>query len=180
MVLSTDRLILREFTDADAPFVLELLNEPSFIRNIGDRKVRTLEDATAYIRKGPVASYAQHGFGLWLVELKDGHVPIGMCGLLKRDVLEDVDIGFAYLPAFQSRGYGFEAAKAVLDHAHDVFRLPRVVAIVNADNEPSARLLEKLGMAFEGMVQPFVDQPPLRLFSTAFRPLPEVSPDCRW
>lgn len=173
MVLSTERLVLREFVDADAPFVVELLNDPSFIRNIGDRGVRTLDDAREYIRKGPAASYAQHGFGLWLVELKEGRTPIGMCGLLKRDVLDDVDIGFAYLPAFQSRGYGFEAGKAVLEHARDVLRLPRVAAIVNADNEASGRLLEKLGMAFERMVQPFPDEPPLRLFAANFALVPQ-------
>ena len=150
--------------DDDAPFILELLNDPSFIRNIGDRRVRTHDGARAYIRTGPVASYEWFGFGLWLVELKDG-APIGMCGLLKRDVLEDVDIGFAYLPAYQAKGYGFEGARAVLDHGRDVLRLQRIVAIVNNDNGPSARLLEKLGMKFERMVQPFPDEPPLRLFS---------------
>jgi GNAT superfamily N-acetyltransferase len=102
---------------------------------------------------------------LWLVELTASGSSIGMCGLLKRDVLDAVDIGFAYLPAFQSKGYGFEAASAVLAYARDVLRLPRVVAIVNANNEVSARLLEKLGLAFEKMVQPFPAEPPLRLFS---------------
>ena len=166
MVLETARLTLREIVDDDAPFILELLNDPSFIENIGDRAVRSLDDARAYIRNGPVASYGQHGFGLWLVGLKEGAVPIGMCGLLRRDVLDDVDIGFAYLPAFQSKGYGFEAARAVLDYARDGLRLSRVVAIVNADNEASARLLEKLGMKFERMVQPFPAEPALRLFAT--------------
>ena len=166
MVLETGRLTLREIVDDDAPFILELLNDPSFIENIGDRGVRSLDDARAYIRNGPVTSYGHHGFGLWLVELKQGAVPIGMCGLLRRDVLDDVDIGFAYLPAFQSKGYGFEAARAVLDYARDGLRLQRVVAIVNADNEASARLLEKLGMSFERMVQPFPEEPPLRLFAT--------------
>jgi len=164
-VLSTPRLELRELTEGDARFILELLNDPSFIRNIGDRNVRTLDDARAYIRKGPLASYEQHGFGLWLVELTSDSTPIGMCGLLKRDVLDAPDIGFAYLPPFQSKGYGFEAARAVLDHARDTLHLPRVLAIVNADNESSARLLEKLGMRFERMVQVSDNEPPLRLFA---------------
>ena len=163
VILSTERLVIREMNDADASFILELLNDPSFIRNIGDRHVRTLDDARAYIRNGPVSSYERLGFGLWLAELRD-RTPIGMCGLLKRDVLDDVDIGFAYLPAYRSMGYGFEAARGVLDHARDVLRLARVVAIVNANNEASARLLEKLGMTFERMVQPFPDEPPLKLF----------------
>ena len=165
MILSTERLVLREFVDADAPFILELLNDPSFIRNIGDRGVRTLDDAREYMRKGPVASYAQHGFGLWLVELRADHRPIGMCGLLKRDVLESVDIGFAYLPAFRAQGYGLEAGRAVLDYARGVLRLPRVVAIVNADNDASARLLERLGLHFESMVKPFPDESSLRLYA---------------
>ena len=163
VILTTARLVLREMNDDDAPFILELLNDPSFIKNIGDRHVRTLDDARGYIRNGPADSYEQHGFGLWLVQLTAG-TPIGMCGLLKRDILDDVDIGFAYLPPFQSKGYGFEAARAVLDYARDVLRLRRVVAIVNADNQASAKLLEKLGMAFERMVQPFADEPPLKLF----------------
>jgi RimJ/RimL family protein N-acetyltransferase len=165
VILLTERLVIREMVeDDDAPFILELLNDPSFIRNIGDRRVRTVDGARAYIRKGPVASYERFGFGLWLVELKDG-APIGMCGLLKRDVLEDVDIGFAYLPAYQAKGYGFEGACAVLDYARDVLQRQRVVAIVNADNTASARLVEKLGMHFERMVQPFPEEPPLRLFA---------------
>jgi [ribosomal protein S5]-alanine N-acetyltransferase len=168
-IMSTPRLSLHELTAVDAPFILELLNDPSFIRNIGDRRVRTLDDARVYIQDGPAASYAAHGFGLWRVELTESRVPIGMCGLLKRDVLDAVDIGFAYLPAFQSKGYGFEAAAAVLTYARDVLQLTRVVAIVNADNEVSARLLEKLGLVFEKMVQPFPEEPPLRLFSVDVR-----------
>ena len=164
-VLSTPRLELRELAEDDAPFILELLNDPSFIRNIGDRNVRTLDDAREYIRKGPLASYKQHGFGLWLVRIKGEGTPIGICGLLKRDALDAPDIGFAYLPAFHGKGYGYEAARAVLDHARDTLRLPRVVAIVNADNEPSARLLEKLGIRFERMVQLSDTEPSLRLFA---------------
>jgi ribosomal-protein-alanine N-acetyltransferase len=165
VVLTTERLTIRQIEEDDAPFIRELLNDPSFIRNIGDRNVRTLDDAREYIRKGPLASYERHGFGLWLVELNGEGTPIGICGLLKRDVLDAPDIGFAYLPAFQSKGYGYEAARAVLDHAREALRLPRVVAIVSAGNEPSARLLEKLGMRFERMVQVSDGEPSLRLFA---------------
>jgi ribosomal-protein-alanine N-acetyltransferase len=167
VILATERLSMRLMEERDAPFILELLNDPSFVRNIGDRNVRTLDDAREYIRKGPLASYERHGFGLWLVELTGAGTPIGMCGLLKRDTLDAPDIGFAYLPPFQSKGYGFEAARAVLDHARDTLLLPRVLAIVNADNEPSARLLEKLGMRFERMVQLFDNEPALKLFSVS-------------
>jgi RimJ/RimL family protein N-acetyltransferase len=164
-VLTTTRLALREMVDDDAPFIVEVLNDPSFIRNVGDRHVRTLDEARAYIRNGPGASYAAHGYGLWLVELMETHEPIGMCGLLRRDVLDDPDIGFAFLPPYQAKGYGFESAAAVLEHARKALHLPRVVAIVNADNHVSTRLLEKLGMVFEKMVQPFPAGPPLRLYS---------------
>jgi ribosomal-protein-alanine N-acetyltransferase len=167
-ILTTDRLVLREMDADDAPFILELLNEPSFIKNIGDRGVRTLADARRYITRGPLAGYDAHGFGLWLVELRTEETPIGICGLLKRDVLEDPDIGFAYLPEFQSKGYGFEAARAVLDHAREVLRLRRVLAIVNPDNVASARLLQKLGMSFTGIIQPYPDEAPLRLFAVTY------------
>jgi [ribosomal protein S5]-alanine N-acetyltransferase len=167
-ILVTERLRLREITEADAPFILQLLNDPSFIRNIGDRGVRTEDDARAYIRRGPVASYAAHGFGLWLVQLEQGGEPVGMCGLLRRPILDSPDIGFALRPAHQSKGYGFESARAVLDYARDVLRLPRVAAIVNADNAVSARLLQKLGMSFEKIVQPFPAEPPLRLYGVEF------------
>ena len=166
-VLTAERLVIRLIEEDDAPFILELLNDPSFIRNIGDRNVRTLDDAREYIRKGPLASYERHGFGLWLVELKGEGTPIGICGLLKRDLLDAPDIGFAYLPAFQSKGYGYEAARAVLDHARNALGLSRILAIVNADNEPSARLLEKLGMRFERSVRLHDGEAPLRLYAVS-------------
>src|SRR5207245_8990901 len=128
----------------DAPFVLGLLNEPSFIRNIGDRGVRTLDDARAYIATGPMASYVRFGFGLYVVELKALRIPIGICGILKRDELPEPDLGFAFLPAHWSQGYGLESATAIRDYARGTFALPRLLAIVNPANEPSITLLEKL------------------------------------
>ena len=148
-VLQTERLNLREFTLDDAPFILTLLNEPSFLRFIGDKKVRTLEAAQQYILNGPMASYAQHGFGLHLVELKNSKTSIGMCGLLKRDELPDPDIGFAFVPDFWGKGFAFEAATALMNDARERFKLNRVLAIVNPDNDASIKLLEKLGMKFE-------------------------------
>jgi RimJ/RimL family protein N-acetyltransferase len=152
VVIETERLLLKRMGAQDAPFMLQLLNEPSFIRNIGDRGVRTVDAARSYIAAGPVASYERFGFGLYLVCARDGE-PMGICGLLKRDALEDPDIGFAFLPPFWSQGYAFEAASAVKRHARDVFGLRRVVAIVDQDNSASIRLLEKLGFAFERMVR---------------------------
>ena len=147
-VLETERLVLRRFAAGDSAFILRLLNEPSFIENIGDRGVRTLEQAERYLADGPIESYRRHGHGLWLVALKETLQPIGMCGLLKRDQLPDVDLGYAFLPEFWSSGYAHESARAVLDWAGSR-RIGRILAIVSPGNAPSIRLLEKLGFAFE-------------------------------
>ena len=168
MLIETARLRLRHLTADDADFIVELLNEPAFIRNIGDRGVRTAEDARGYIAKGPVASYERHGFGLYAVELKETGAPIGICGLLKRDTLEDVDIGFAFLSRYWSKGYAVEAAAAALDHGRDRVGLPRVVAITVPQNEPSIRVLEKIGLRFERMVKVADDEPELKLFAVDF------------
>ena len=151
-VLETERLIVRQLTEDDAPFILELLNEPSFIKNIADRGVRNLDDARGYIVNGPRASYERNGFGLFLVELKETGEPMGMCGLIKRDSLEDVDIGYALLPRFWSKGYAYEAASAVKAYGHDTLKIERIVGIVAPDNPPSIRLLEKLGLRFDKIV----------------------------
>ena len=167
-VLQTARLVLRRFTVADAPFVLRLLNEPSFIRYIGDRGVRTLSDAVGYIERGPVASYQRHGFGLYLVELRNG-TPIGTCGVLKRDELEDADIGFSLLPEFWAEGYAFEAAQAVKAYAQDMLGLHKLAAIVAHGNDASVRLLVKLGFAFDRLIRLGPKAEELRLFSHTFR-----------
>jgi RimJ/RimL family protein N-acetyltransferase len=161
----TERLILRPMTEKDAGFILELLNEPSFIRYIGDRKVRTLEGAQAYITNGPVASYAQNGFGLYLVELKESGESMGICGLIRRNTLKDVDIGYAFLPKFWSRGYAFEAAREMKRYAQEELQLKRLVAVVDPENPASIRLLEKLGMKFEKMVRLTPDDIDLKLFA---------------
>lgn len=153
VVLETERLTLRRFAHEDAAFIVELLNDPSFIENIADKGVRTLDDARRYLDDGPLASYAAHGFGLWRVGLKGDDAPIGMCGLLKRDALDDPDIGYAFLPRHAGRGYAYEAAAATMAHAREAFGLRRVVAIVNAGNARSIQLLDKLGFAYERDVQ---------------------------
>jgi RimJ/RimL family protein N-acetyltransferase len=171
MILETDRLQLRMLTLDDAEFVLRLLNEPSFIQNIGDRQVRTVDQARNYILKGPIASYERFGFGLWLIENKSASVPIGICGLLKRDVLEDVDIGYALLPEFCSQGYALESASAVMSYAGTVLGLNRVVAVTNPDNQPSIRLLEKMGFEFERMVQLSEGAAEIKLFASDVQPI---------
>jgi [ribosomal protein S5]-alanine N-acetyltransferase len=163
-VLETERLTLRRLTTDDAPFILELLNDPAFLRFIGDKGVRTLEDARQYILQGPMLSYETLGFGLYLVTLKSASIPIGICGLIKRDVLEDVDIGFAFLPDYRASGYGFEAALAVRDYGMKVLGLKRILAITNPDNAGSIRVLEKIGLKFDRMIRLTPESPEIRLY----------------
>jgi RimJ/RimL family protein N-acetyltransferase len=152
----------------DAAFMLGLLNEPAWLRFIGDRGVRTVEDARAYILKGPVDMYTRLGFGLYIAELQESHIPIGICGLVKRDFLADVDIGFAFLPPYWQQGYAYESASAVLTYATEVVGLKRLVAITTVDNHRSARLLEKLGLHFERMVSYPDGGDEVRLFAVDF------------
>jgi [ribosomal protein S5]-alanine N-acetyltransferase len=165
IVLETERLFLRRMDVTDAPFILTLLNEPSFLRFIGDKKVRTIQDAEQYILNGPVASYNRNGFGLCVVELKDTHNPIGMCGLLHRDELPHADIGFAFLPDFWNKGFAYEAAAAVMNDARERLKLERVLAITNPDNELSIKLLQKLGFKWEGVIKMATDSTEVFLFS---------------
>jgi len=164
-VFETERLVLRRLTVEDAPFILRLLNEPSFLQHIGDRGVRNLADAKQYLLSGPIASYERHGFGLFLVELKDGHSPIGICGLLKRDALDDVDVGFAFVPESWSKGYAFESVSATLAYAHATHHLKHVVAITSAENVASINLLVKLDFYFERMVLMPGDKDEVKLFA---------------
>lgn len=171
VVVETERLRLRKFSVSDAAFILKLLNEPSFIQNIGDKGVRTLEDASTYILSGPVANYETFGFGQYLIELLGNtprKTPIGMCGLLKRDTLEDVDVGYAVLPEFWSQGYAREAVSGVLSFANNVLGLKRVVAVTNHDNGSSIHLLEKIGFQFEKVVRLSQANPEVKLFSFEF------------
>jgi RimJ/RimL family protein N-acetyltransferase len=170
VVLTAGRVRVRPLAPADAPFIVDLLNDPAFIRNIGDRGVRTDEDARGYLSAGPLASYERHGFGLSAVELTGGGAPIGICGLLHRDELPAPDLGFAFLPAFRSRGLAYEAAAAVKADAHARLGFATLFAIVNPDNAPSIRLLERLGFTFERMFRLAAETKDLRLYTTAPRP----------
>jgi RimJ/RimL family protein N-acetyltransferase len=148
MNLATPRLVIRPFTLADAPFIV-LLNTEGWLRFIGDRGVRSIEDAQRYLRDGPIAMQAARGHGLWAVQRRADGVLLGMCGLIKRDALPDVDIGYAFLPAHEGRGYAREAAQATLTHGFETLGLPRIVAIMDPNNARSARLAESIGMRFE-------------------------------
>ena len=147
-VIETSRLRLREVVPADAPFILDLVTEPDWLRYIGDRGVHDLDSAVDYIRNGPQASYATHGFGLWLIERRDDDAPLGLCGLLARDHLDHPDIGFALRARHHGHGYAREAAAAVLEHARDTLRLSRLLAIVSPANERSMHLLGRLGFQY--------------------------------
>jgi RimJ/RimL family protein N-acetyltransferase len=147
--LSTPRLRLSPFTLDDAPFVLELVNDPDWLRYIGDRNVRGLEDARRYLREGPIASYARNGFGLLRVALATTAEPVGMCGMVRRDTLPGPDLGFAFLPRYRGHGYAREAVDAVLADARERLRLDRILAITTPDNAGSIALLEKAGFTFE-------------------------------
>lgn len=165
--LETARLSLRRLTTGDAPFVVALYNEPSFLENIGDRGVRNVDDAQRFLRDGPLAMYARHGFGLWHVARRADGVGIGLCGLLKRDTLPDVDIGYAFFPAFWGQGYALEAVSATLGHAARAFGLRRVVAVVSRGNTGSIRVLEKAGMRFERMHAMESNEPEVCLYALA-------------
>jgi RimJ/RimL family protein N-acetyltransferase len=163
-VIQSRRLALRKLDLHDAAFILELLNEASFMRFIGDKGVRTLADARDYLLHGPMDSYLRFGFGLYLTSLRDTGTPIGMCGLVKRDTLEDVDVGFAFLARHRSKGYAAESAAAVLRYGRQTLRLERIVAITSPDNRSSIAVLEKIGLRFERMVQLSEGGPELKLF----------------
>lgn len=170
--LETNRLKMREFSAEDAAFVLRLLNEPSFIEFIGDRGVRNLFDAKRYLHDGPMTSYRQHGHGLLHLSLKEGDVPIGMCGLVKRDTLPDPDIGFALLPAFWGRGYVTEAAEAVLQHGQKTLGIRVVLGITTPGNARSIAVLQKLGLSFIEE-KPLGDRPePLKIFGLSVESAP--------
>lgn len=163
-VLETERLVLRHLEESDAELILGLLNEPSFHRYIGDKGVRTLDDARGYIISGPRASYEENGFGLYCTELTTDRTPIGICGLVKRPQLDDPDVGFAFLPAFWSRGYATEASAAVLKYGREKLGIERIVAITSLDNEASARVLTKIGLG-SWTVTRLADGDPVKLFS---------------
>jgi RimJ/RimL family protein N-acetyltransferase len=167
LALETGRLSLRGLTSEHGGFINQLLNEPRVLRGMGDRGVRSVDDARAWIENGPRASYAANGYGLYLVVHRETSEPMGICGLVSRPWLEDPDLGFSLLPAFWSRGYAFEAATAVMKHATATLRLRRILAITSPDNHDSARLLEKLGFRFREMVRPPDNRPALSLWSIA-------------
>jgi [ribosomal protein S5]-alanine N-acetyltransferase len=151
-IIETDRLTLSKVTEDDASFILALLNTPGWLKFIGDRGVKTIEDAQKYIQERFIKSYDDNGFGMYIIKLKNGNTPIGLSGLVKRPTLDDVDIGYALFDDFTGKGYAFEATKGVYNYGKKTLGLKRIVAIVNQDNKLSIKLLEKLGFYFEKMI----------------------------
>jgi [ribosomal protein S5]-alanine N-acetyltransferase len=166
-LIETDRLIISHFSIDDAAFILKLVNSPGWLQYIGDRNVKNLDDARQYLENGPLKSYTQWGFGLYRAALKNTNTAIGMCGLIKRQELEDIDIGFALLPAYAGQGYAHEAASAVLNHATKHLGLQRIAAITMVDNAASMKLLQKLGLRFEKMIR--LNNEDLALLAIDFR-----------
>jgi RimJ/RimL family protein N-acetyltransferase len=148
-IAETARLHIRWINETDAPFVLQLLNTPGWIQFIGERGVHTTEDARRYIAERFTASYAKFGWGMYLVLLKESGLPIGMCGLVKRDNLEHADLGYAFLPEYGGKGYALEAATAVMQFATETLQLRPILAIVTPGNQRSIVLLQKLDFAFQ-------------------------------
>ncbi len=167
-IIETERLFLRKFTIEDAVFLLELLNSPKWVQFIGDRGITEISEAEDYIKSKFIANYEKLGFGFYLVMLKDTNIAMGMCGLVKRNGLEDVDIGFAFLPNYEKKGYAFEAATATLHYAKTVLKLQRVVAITTKENINSIKLLQKLGLQFEKIIDLATDDRDLMLFGIEF------------
>lgn len=165
-LLETERLVLREITVDDSEFILDLLNQPKYLQYIGDKGVRTVEDAATFIENLVRKSYRDNGYGHYIVRLRDDPTPMGTCGYVRRDLLPDPDIGFAFLPQFERKGYAFESADAVLKYGREVLDFKRVLAITTPDNESSGRLLEKLGFTFDRLIKPAAGDEELKLFSS--------------
>lgn len=166
-MIETQRLVVRALNSGDAAFIVELVNSPGWLKYIGNRNVSTKEQAIKYLKDGPLQSYQLNGFGLWMVELKSGQVPVGICGLLKRPHLEHPDLGFAFLPGYMGQGYAFEAATAVVNYSWSELKLPDVLAVALPENARSNKLLTKLGFTEVGPIFFPESNEELRLWSAS-------------
>lgn len=165
IVAKTNRLIISEFTIKDATFFMELVNTPHWLKYIGDRNITTVKQAEERIENGHLNSYKNNGFGFYVLRLKDTLKPIGTCGLIKRETLDNIDFGFAMLPEYEGFGFGFESSQAIIKLAKEKFKIEKLVAITLEINKNSIKLLEKLGFYFEKKVKPFDDDQELLLFA---------------
>lgn len=165
LIAETERLRIRRMTTDDAGFILNLVNQPSFLEHIGNKGVKDLEDAKRFILAGPWTQHADRGFGQFVVELRDGSEPVGVCGVLFRESLDVCDIGCAFLPAYWRRGYAFESAMAVMEYGRTTLAIDTIVGLTSEENIASIKALEKLGMSFERMVKMSDDDPGTALYS---------------
>lgn len=164
-LINTDRLSIRYIKVEDFNFIFRLLNDPSWIKYIGDKGIKTEDDARNYIQTGPLQMYKNFGFGLYLVTLKETAVPIGLCGLIKRPSLENIDLGYAFLPEYTGKGYAFEATKAVLQYGKEQLTIDKIVAITTIDNLSSEKVLLKLGFTFDSLIKEKNEAEQLKLFT---------------
>ncbi|CAG9607564.1 GNAT family N-acetyltransferase [Pseudoneobacillus rhizosphaerae] len=164
-LIDTNRLVIRKITEQDFHFIFRLLNEPSWIKYIGDKGIKTETDAKNYIQTGPLQMYKDFGFGLFLVTLKENAVPIGLCGLIKRPSLENIDLGYAFLPEYTGKGYAFEATKAVIQYGKEQLSIDKIVAITTIDNLNSEKVLLKLGFSFDSLIKENNASEELKLFT---------------
>lgn len=164
-IAETSRLFISKITLKDSRFFLELVNTPHWLKYIGDRKIKTVKDAKGYLRNVTLKSFTDFGFGFYKLQMKDANKTIGICGLVKRKQLDDVEIGFALLPEYEGKGFGYEASLSVLELAKETFGLKKITAITLPTNISSIKLLEKLGLTFEKKVKPFEDDEELLLFA---------------
>jgi len=165
-MIETERLKLRKIVDEDAPFLLQLFNDPTFIENINDKGVKTIEQASQFIRETIFVSYTTHGYGPYLIQLKSSDEKIGTSGFYKRDQFEYPDIGYALLPHFTGKGYAFEATNAVLNYGYSALKLPIVYGITSVENKRSAHLLEKIGLQFKEIIEYGEEKEPTCFFSS--------------
>jgi RimJ/RimL family protein N-acetyltransferase len=165
LICETERLIICQLTVHDAPFVFTLLNTPTWIKFIGDRGIKNIDEARNYLLNGPIASYKRLGFGLFLVKIKQGDISIGMSGLIKRDGLDNIDVGFALHPDYTGKGYAFESTSAVMNYARETLKLKTIDAITTEDNAHSIALLKKIGLQYKKMVTLPGNQKEYMLFS---------------
>lgn len=164
-IFQTQRLRLREFNENDAEFIIELVNSEAWLKYIGNRNIKTFDQARDYLINGPIKSYKDNGYGLCLVELINENIPIGMCGIIKRDTLEEPDLGFAFLPKYFGKGYAHEIAKQTLEFAKNHLNMNKILAITIPENLSSIKLLEKLGFSFQNNIKAPNNGGELKLFS---------------
>ena len=168
IITETDRLRIRQLTENDAAFALKLYTSKPFLRFVGDKSLSSVDDARQYLIDGPITMYRTHGIGLYMVELRHCQTPLGICGLIKRDTLDDIDIGYGFLPEFFGMGYGYESTKAVMNFGKNTLKLKKLVAITTEDNADSIKLLSRLGLSFARNIEEAEGQPALGLYEIAF------------